>query len=144
MKNSYPGVKVISRDRGTEYVKGATDGAPDAIQVADRWHLLNNMKDTLKRMLESKRACLKAVAESGMTDSEGSSHCAQEGVNSITNLSDTALAEPSDKLTSPDPEDAITPVLTSKDSIQKEQERDMEEQTDIPQQLTKVEDEAGR
>ncbi|MFC1715568.1 ISL3 family transposase [Candidatus Poribacteria bacterium] len=59
----HPGVEVISRDRGVEYIKGATEGAPGAIQVADRWHLLTNLRDALKRLLESNRACLKAAAE---------------------------------------------------------------------------------
>jgi transposase len=60
---AHPGVEVISRDRGTEYIKGATDGAPEAIQVADRWHLLTNLRDALKRLLDNKRACLKAAAD---------------------------------------------------------------------------------
>jgi transposase len=59
----HTGVEVISRDRDVEYRKGANDGAPDAIQVADRWHLLTNLRDALKRLLESQRACLKAAAE---------------------------------------------------------------------------------
>jgi len=65
---SHPGVQIISRDRGTYYIKGATDGAPDAIQVADRWHLLKNIRETLQRLLEAKPDCLKAAAESAQNE----------------------------------------------------------------------------
>ena len=59
----HPGVEIISRDRGTEYKKGATDGAPDAIQVADRWHLFTNLKDALESLVTEKPVCLKAAVD---------------------------------------------------------------------------------
>jgi transposase len=37
---AHPEVDVVSRDRGKMYIDGATLGAPQATQVADRWHIL--------------------------------------------------------------------------------------------------------
>jgi hypothetical protein len=47
----HPGVEWISRDRSTEYARGASEGAPQAQQIVDRWHLLKNLKDVLERVL---------------------------------------------------------------------------------------------
>jgi hypothetical protein len=51
----HPGVEVIVRDRSTEYARGATIGAPDALQVVDRWHVLRNVREVAERLLERLR-----------------------------------------------------------------------------------------
>ena len=54
----HPGVKIISRDRSTEYARGASDGAPQAQQVADRWHILKNLREAAERALKRVHADL--------------------------------------------------------------------------------------
>ena len=47
----HPEVEVVSRDRAGLYAEAARQGAPQARQVADRFHLLQNFRETVERQL---------------------------------------------------------------------------------------------
>jgi transposase len=55
---AHPGIDIICRDRSEIYGDGATRGAPNAVQVADRWHLLKNLGDTVQAVLDHYRSYL--------------------------------------------------------------------------------------
>ncbi|HSF34033.1 MAG TPA: ISL3 family transposase [Candidatus Tectomicrobia bacterium] len=62
-----PQIQVISRDRAGQFAEGATVGAPQAMQVADRWHLLRNLGETVQRLLARHPAALRAAAQACVT-----------------------------------------------------------------------------
>jgi transposase len=60
--SKHPEIEVITRDRGGIYAEAARTGAPQARQVADRFHLLMNLTDVLRRILERHRSDLKTAS----------------------------------------------------------------------------------
>ncbi|NCC30555.1 MAG: ISL3 family transposase, partial [Chloroflexia bacterium] len=60
-RKDHPGVEVMTRDRSNEYAEGASHGAPDALQVADRFHLLQNVREMLQRLLDGQQEALVAA-----------------------------------------------------------------------------------
>jgi transposase len=60
---THPEIEVISRDRGGEYAAAAKKGAPQAQQIADKFHLVKNLRDGLKDLMARKQKVLPEVEE---------------------------------------------------------------------------------
>lgn len=60
---AHPDIKVISRDRASDYATAATLGAPQAMQVCDRWHLLRNLSEHVTTFLARMRAQIRKTSQ---------------------------------------------------------------------------------
>ncbi len=57
---THPEIAVVSRGRGAGYGRAALRGAPQATQVADRWHLMENASAAF---LEAVRRSMRAIRQ---------------------------------------------------------------------------------
>jgi len=66
----HPEIEIISRDRSFEYKAGIDKGAPQAIQVVDRWHLLHNLQEKLQEILPGQMKSRKSDGEGRETPTQ--------------------------------------------------------------------------
>jgi transposase len=67
---AHPGIEVITRDRATVYANASSDGAPQALQVADRFHLIGNIRELVERLFEQHASALDAALEPSTSTAE--------------------------------------------------------------------------
>jgi transposase len=58
----HPTVTIVCRDRSTLYADGIRRGAPDAVHVVDRFHLVKNLREAVEAFLHSQQPALQAAA----------------------------------------------------------------------------------
>jgi transposase len=60
---AHPEIDVVSRDRGGDYASAARQGAPQAAQAADRFHVVKNLTEAVEKALVQCRAELQRGAK---------------------------------------------------------------------------------
>ncbi|SEE70085.1 Transposase [Rhizobiales bacterium GAS191] len=75
----HPEVEVVSRDRAGLYAEGAREGAPQARQVADRFHLLRNFREAIERQLGRFEAPIREAPVPAVNDETGPEQSIAQG-----------------------------------------------------------------
>jgi transposase len=65
---AHPEIRVVTRDRAGGYARAAARGAPEAVQVADRWHLMANASAAFLEAVRRSMAGIRTVLGVGATD----------------------------------------------------------------------------
>src|SRR6266487_675092 len=66
--SAHPEIELVSRDRGGDYAAGARQGAPQAIQVADRFHMYKNLVEAIELILARCRAEIRKNAQAAVQE----------------------------------------------------------------------------
>ena len=96
-------IDVVSRDRASAYADAVKRALPHATQVADRYHLIQNLREHLQRFLDRKRTCLPEIEDIPLktvsTSEPGSGGFLKKQTSTVTrNVSaDKAPAERTDQ-----------------------------------------------
>ena len=113
---AHPGIELITRDRSSVYANAVTCACPDAIQVADRWHLLKNLSEAIERFIDTQRTLIKEAVHSMSQSSVNQSLNSPSfvSVDSIT-ASEVASSAPD-----PQPRDKRYPIYQRVKELQRQ------------------------
>jgi hypothetical protein len=101
---SHPEIEVVSRDRAGAYADAVKRALPHATQIADRYHLVQNLRDHLQQFLDRKRTCLPEVEDillkEGSTNTQGLGDSLADQTSNVQGRAEAAC-EPTEKMSQP-------------------------------------------
>ena len=86
----HPEIEIISRDRWSEYATEAQKGAPQARQVAVRWHVLHNLTESVSALFPRIRAELNPSGPTSKGKEPSSAQLDEEEQQSLSTLKQTS------------------------------------------------------
>jgi transposase len=90
---AHPGIELVSRDRASAYSQAATEAASDAQQVADRWHLLKNVREAIERVLERHLPVITAALKPPDPDPDGTADARPSGTPEVATFEEPSPQE---------------------------------------------------
>ena len=82
--STHPEIQVVSRDRASAFAEAVSRVLPHATQVADRYHLVQNLREHLQQFLDRKRTCLPIVSDTLLTGVRASGTGSVEASDALT------------------------------------------------------------
>ncbi len=93
--SAHPEIDVVSRDRASAYADAVKQVLPHATQVADRYHLIQNLREHLQQLLDRRRTCLPLGEDTAL---KGTQAGPTEKASSFSNLTTSADSDPTPDL----------------------------------------------
>lgn len=94
---AHPEIETVSRDRSTAYVEAVRCGAPQAEQIADRWHLLKNLSELLERILLNETAALRSAAETVRQNNQKNQNCGDLPIAKFASARENTESSPAEQ-----------------------------------------------
>jgi len=84
-------IQLVSRDRASAEASAVSQILPHATQIADRYHLVQNLREHLQRLLDHKRSCLPFVEDTALKSPQA---CQREKADPPTDLTLDVVSDP--------------------------------------------------
>jgi transposase len=100
-------IEVVSRDRASAYADAVKRALPHAMQVADRYHLVQNLRDHLQRFLDRKRTWLPEVEDIALKEASTPHASSGTSLNNQTSSSQIEGTDQPQEQVQPEPPDTL-------------------------------------